>query len=59
VRALLAQRACFETLVIQYGDVIADPAAQAARVSAFVGGRLAVGRMAAAVHERLYRNRQS
>jgi hypothetical protein len=57
VQALLASRACFETLTVRYGDVIADPRAQAARVSQFAGRGLAVDRMAAAVHERLYRNR--
>lgn len=57
VQALLASRACFETLTVRYGDVIADPHAQAARVSQFAGGGLAVDRMAAAVHARLYRNR--
>jgi hypothetical protein len=55
--AILAQRACFETLTVRYGDVIADPRAQAERVGQFVGGGLAIDRMAAAVHERLYRNR--
>lgn len=58
VRALLAQRACFETIAIDYGDVIGDPAGQAARVRAFVRSGLDVDRMAAAVHERLYRNRR-
>jgi hypothetical protein len=57
VQALLASRACFETLTVRYGDVIADPHAQAARVSQFAGGGLAVDRMVAAVHGRLYRNR--
>ena len=57
VQALLASRACFETLTVRYGDVIADPTAQAARVSRFAGGGLAVDPMAAAVHARLYRNR--
>jgi hypothetical protein len=56
-QALIARRACFETLTVRYGDVIADPRAQAARVDRFVGGGLAIDRMAAAVHERLYRNR--
>jgi hypothetical protein len=56
-QTMLAGRACFETLTVQYGDVIADPRAQAARVDRFVGGGLAIDRMAAAVHERLYRNR--
>jgi hypothetical protein len=57
VKAVLASRACFETLAVQYGDVIADPRTQAARISQFAGGGLAVDRMAAAVHARLYRNR--
>jgi hypothetical protein len=57
VQALLASRACFETLTVRYGDVIADPHGQAARVSQFAGGGLAVDRMAAAVHAQLYRNR--
>jgi hypothetical protein len=57
VQALLANHACFETLTVRYGDVIADPRAQAERVSRFTGGGLAVDRMAAAVHARLYRNR--
>jgi hypothetical protein len=56
-QAMLASRACFETLTVRYGDVIADPRAQAARVDQFLGGGLAIDRMAAAVHERLYRNR--
>jgi hypothetical protein len=57
VQAMLASRACFETLAVRYGDVIADPRTQAERVSQFAGGGLSVDRMAAAVHERLYRNR--
>lgn len=56
-RRMLASRACFEILTVRYGDVIADPLAQAARVSQFAGGGLAVDRMAAAVHANLYRNR--
>jgi len=60
VRALLASRPCFESIDVRYGDVIADPAAAAHRVAKFVGGRrLAVDAMAAAVNERLYRNRAS
>jgi hypothetical protein len=37
--------------------VFGDPRAQAERVDRFVGGGLAIDRMAAAVNERLYRNR--
>jgi hypothetical protein len=57
VRALLASRSCFQTLKVRYGDVIADPRAQAERINRFAGGGLDVDRMAAAVHARLYRNR--
>ncbi len=57
VRALLASRPCFESIVVDYRDVIADPAAQASRVAVFVGKSLAVDAMAAAVNDRLYRNR--
>jgi hypothetical protein len=56
-QAIVASRACFETLTVRYGDVIADPLSQAERVDRFVGGGLAIERMAAAVHGRLYRNR--
>jgi hypothetical protein len=56
-QALLASRACFDTLIVRYGDVLADPRAQADRVNQFVGGRLDVEAMAGAVDERLYRNR--
>lgn len=58
-QALLSRRACFEVLTMGYGDVIADPRAQAERVARFVGGSLDVDRMAAAVDERLYRNRRA
>jgi hypothetical protein len=57
VHALLARRACFETLRVDYHDVIAHPHDAAARVSRFAGG-LAVEPMAAAVNERLYRQRK-
>ncbi len=58
VHALLARRPCFETLLVDYHDVLARPRDAAARVSRFVGD-LAVEPMAAAVNERLYRQRQA
>lgn len=59
VQALLARRPCFETLYIDYHDVLADPRAAAARVGRFVGlGPAAADAMAAAVNERLYRQRK-
>jgi hypothetical protein len=57
VHALLARRPCFETLLVDYHEVIAHPRDAATRVSRFVGD-LAVEPMAAAVNERLYRQRQ-
>jgi hypothetical protein len=57
VRALLASRPCFESISVQYGDVVANPEAEARRVARFIRRRLAIDAMAAAVNERLYRNR--
>ena len=37
VRGLLARRACFETLFVDYPEVIANPEATAASVARFVG----------------------
>jgi hypothetical protein len=59
VYALLARRSCFETLRVNYPDVVADPHAAAERVRRFVGSPpLDTERMAAAVNERLYRQRK-
>jgi hypothetical protein len=58
VHALLARRPCFQTLRVDYHDVLAHPHEAAARVTGFVG-LLAVDPMAAAVNERLYRQRQA
>jgi hypothetical protein len=59
VRALLARRACFQTLFIDYPTVIADPATTAASVAGFVGlSPQAAEAMAATVNARLYRQRQ-
>lgn len=59
IRHLLRTRPCFTMLEVAYADVIADPAAAAAGVGAFVGGGLDTTRMAAAVDSTLYRNRAS
>lgn len=67
VQALLARRPCFETLYVDYHDVLTDPLAAAVRVCRFAGLRRRSGRsndrgapeaMAAAVNERLYRQRK-
>src|SRR5262249_44926506 len=60
VHALLARRPCFETLLVDYPEVIANPHATAARVVAFAGlPPDAVPAMIATVNERLYRQRRS
>lgn len=59
VRHLLRTDPCFTMLEVAYADVIADPAAAARRIDAFVGGGLDTARMAAAVDPTLYRHRAS
>jgi len=56
-RALLTSRECFERLEVSYNEILEAPAAQAKRVSDFLGGALDVESMAAAVNPQLYRNR--
>jgi hypothetical protein len=58
VQTLLARRPCFQTLFVDYPEVIAAPRAAADRVAKFVG-HLAVEPMAAVVNARLYRQRQA
>jgi hypothetical protein len=59
VERFLARRGCFETLDLSYADVIAEPVAQAERVSRFLGARLDVERMAAVADRSLYRSRRA
>ena len=59
VERFLARRSCFSTLMVNYGDVLANPREQASRINVFLGGRLDVDRMAAVAEPSLYRNRQS
>ncbi len=56
---LIAARPCFDTIEINYKDVIDEPLQQAARINQFLGGRLYIERMAAAVDQKLYRNRRT
>lgn len=58
VARLIDKRACFSTLDVPYAAVVADPRVEAARISAFLGGRLDVDRMAAVADQALYRNRR-
>lgn len=46
-----------EMLEVHYAETVADPAATARAVNAFLGGGLDEAKMAAAVNEQLYRNR--
>ncbi len=57
IRKLLAIRKV-PTLYILYRDCIRDPATEAARVNAFLGGSLDEAAMAAAVDSKLYRHKQ-
>jgi hypothetical protein len=56
---LLRARRCFSTLVVDYGETLARPGDTARRIERFLGGRLEVGRMAAAADTALYRNRSN
>jgi hypothetical protein len=47
----------FETLFVNYTDVLADPEGQAARINQFLGGTLDERKMVEAVDPNLYRNR--
>jgi len=59
VDRFLSQRSCFSTLRLPYAGVLANPAAEAARLNEFLGGQLDVTRMAAVAEPKLYRNRKS
>jgi hypothetical protein len=57
VERFLARRACFTTLGVDYAAVLANPRDEAARIGEFLGGRLDVAAMAAAVEPTLRRQR--
>jgi hypothetical protein len=57
VAYLLEHQPRFESIEVGYREVVAQPRAQAQRISAFLGGALDVDAMAAAVDPALYRNR--
>ena len=56
-RLFARKRPNMEWLEIHYADAVADPAGTARAVNAFLGGGLDEAKMAAAVNEKLYRNR--
>jgi len=49
----------FETIYVNYSDVVAEPGVEARRIAEFVGGNLDVERMVGAVDGSLYRNRRT
>jgi hypothetical protein len=55
----MTRRECFSTLLVDYAEVLAEPAAQATRINAFLGGMLDAGRMAAVADRSLYRHRKA
>jgi hypothetical protein len=57
VQFQLRFRKNFETLYVNYADVVGNPLTEALRMAEFVGGGLDVDKMAAAVDGSLYRNR--
>jgi hypothetical protein len=57
VQFQLRFRKNFETLYVNYADVVSEPKSEARRMARFVGGGLDAGLMAAAVDGSLYRNR--
>jgi hypothetical protein len=59
VERFMRSRACFATLPLAYAAVVAAPSVEAARINAFLGGRLDVARMAAVADRALYRNRRA
>jgi hypothetical protein len=57
VRRFLERRRCFSMATVNYRDAIAQPVREAERIAEFLGRRLDIQLMAAAVDQRLYRNR--
>jgi hypothetical protein len=56
--AWLEKQPNMHVLFVDHHDLVAEPAAQVARINAFFGGRLDEPRMIAAVDPSLYRNRK-
>ena len=57
VHRFLEDRSCFTTVTVNYAEVVERPLVEGRRLAEFLHRRLDVGRMAAAVDPRLYRNR--
>ena len=56
---LFKHAAHLERLELQYDEVVREPRRAAERINTFLGGRLDVDKMAAAVDAALYRNRRA
>ena len=59
VDRFLSNRSCFSALSVAYEDAVRSPREAAARINAFLGGRLDEARMAAVADAALYRNRRA
>ena len=59
VERFLARRRCFSTVMIEYGQVLAEPHAQAKKIQAFLGRALDIERMATVADPALHRNRRA
>ena len=55
IKVWLKDQPHIESLVVQHGRILADPAASAAEINGFLGGELAEESMATAVDSRLHR----
>jgi hypothetical protein len=53
VARVLASRACFEALDVEFGNVLSNPVAEAKRITEFLGRPLDIPRMAAVANPRL------
>lgn len=58
VDRFISSRRCFRTLQIPYRSVVEHPTTEARRVAEFLGRRLELDRMAAAIDPSLYHNRR-
>jgi len=57
VKAMLARRPATEVLIVEHRDAMRDAAGTAETVNRFLGGKLDVGSMAAAIDPTLHRNK--
>ena len=58
-KKLIAGRSGVDGIAVNHKDVLADPLQEATRINQFLGGRLDIERMAAAVDQQLYRTRRT